>query len=246
MLVLGLDFETTGLSPETDRIIEVGAVLWDTESCKPLQLESYYIKHPDLDAIWNDDIERITGIRKSDVEDFGYDPATAWLNLESLVENCAYIIAHHGLTFDKLFADAHSQRIGEPVWTTKWLDTEVDIEFPESISNTRKLVHLAAEHGFLNPFAHRAVFDVLTMLKVLACYDIEKVIAYSEIPWVKVEAVVSFDKKDLAKERMYRWDPDGKECGSPKTWWKKIKENMVAKEIAEAPFKVVVMQERLI
>ena len=30
MILLSLDFETTGLDPANDRVIEVGAVLWST------------------------------------------------------------------------------------------------------------------------------------------------------------------------------------------------------------------------
>jgi len=76
----------------------------------------------------------------------------------------------------------------------------VDVPSPPQIT-TRKLAHLAAEHGFLNPFAHRAVFDVLTMLKILSCYPIENVIISSNQPLMKLVALVAFDGRYKAKAR---------------------------------------------
>ena len=39
-----------------------------------------------------------------------------------------------------------------------------DVPYPETIA-TRKLTYLAADHGIVNPFAHRALFDVITMMQ---------------------------------------------------------------------------------
>ena len=97
-----------------------------------------------------------------------------------------------------------------------WLDTIVDIRFPDSIK-TRNLHHLGADHMVLNPFRHRAVFNVLTMFKVMEHYDLDAIIARSKEPTVYVQAIVSFDEKELAKARGYRW------YAPSKLWWRSFK-----------------------
>ena len=98
------------------------------------------------------------------------------------------------------------------------------------------MIHLAAEHDFLNPFAHRAVFDVLTMFKVLSHYDIDEVVRYSKVPWVTVQAMVGFNNNKLAKERSYRWNPDRK------IWWRLVKQDKLEQERKEAPFETKLIE----
>ena len=43
MKVLGLDFEATGLDTNTDRPVEVGVCLWETDTNKPLLMFSTMI-----------------------------------------------------------------------------------------------------------------------------------------------------------------------------------------------------------
>lgn len=234
-MLLGIDFETTGLNPEVDRIIEVGAVLWDTHDQLPIVTESFYVKPENIDEVWNDEILKVNGIHLGHVIRYGFGPSTAWLKLEPLLGQASHIVAHNGAAFDRLFADKESERLGEEPWALPWIDTQNDIEYPESIT-TRKLSYLAAEHGFLNPFSHRAMFDVLTMFKILSCYDINEVIRYSQIPTLKIRSLQKFDDNQLAKDRGYRWD------GENKIWWRTLKQDKLEKEQAEAPFKVVVLE----
>src|SRR5208282_4762391 len=78
---------------------------------------------------------------------------------------------------------------------------KADLEVPER--NSTRLTYMAADHAFLNPFPHRAMFDVMTMLKILDNYDIGKVMELAKSPTVTVKAIVSFDQKDLARNRGY-------------------------------------------
>ena len=47
---------------------------------------------------------------------------------------------------------------------------------------TRSLPYLAADHGFLNPFPHRALFDVMTMIQIAGMYDINEILKYADSP----------------------------------------------------------------
>lgn len=213
MIVLGVDLETTGLDPINDKIIEIGAVLWDTEQNKPLKLISELIQS---EVTVSEEITRITGITNEDLQKHAIPLAEGMKRLKELVDVSQYFVGHNGREFDKLFLDKACADVGISC-DLPWIDTLQDIPYPETISS-RKLTHLCAEHGFLNPFSHRAVFDVLSMLEVLSKYDFTEVEKYQQSPEMKLVAKVSYDDREKAKRAGFRWDPQGK------TWYKKVKE----------------------
>jgi DNA polymerase-3 subunit epsilon len=231
MLFLCLDFETTGLSSETDLPIELGLVLWDSVLKTPLRMTSTLIKQ---DVVITDEITKITGITNKMLDILSIkeaDVVQAFQGYSMLID--AYVA--HNAPFDRKFLEAMFKRQGLKVADKIWIDTSKDIPYPESIT-TRKLTHLACEHGFLNPFPHRALPDVLTMIQVMSKYDCEEIVKYAQTPNLRIKAGVSFENKDLAKERGYRYD------GDTKSWYKEIKEFQLEKEIKEAKFKITVIQ----
>lgn len=231
MRILGIDFETTGLLPNEDRIIEVGAVLWDWETGSALSLLSSFV-HPERPI--PAEITKITGITDEFVSDYGRPENHVLTDLEYLMGRADYAMAHNGTVFDKLFHDAAVKRHGLDVDEKLWLDTKTDIKFPEQIT-TRNLRHLASEHEFVNPFSHRAVFDVLTMLKVAGHYSLDEIIGRAKEPTFFVQAVVSFDDKEKAKVRGYYW------CGPKKIWWRTFKQSDYAIEKDACGFRTVLM-----
>ena len=74
------------------------------------------------------------------------------------------------------------------------------------------------------------------MLELLSRYDLDKVIKRAQTPNVNVRAVVSFDDRQLAKERGYYWKPE------LKLWVKPLKADEVDEEKLKAPFPVVQME----
>jgi DNA polymerase-3 subunit epsilon len=122
------------------------------------------------------------------------------------------------------------------------VDTSCDVNFSASIK-TRKLGHLAAEHGFLNPFAHRALFDVLTMLRVLSFYDHKDVIKLAGEKDYVVQALVekpwldSGKSTSEAKENGFRWN------GERKLWLKRVKESQLQSVEKQGSYRVVVLEE---
>lgn len=215
MYVLGLDLETSGLDPKSDKIIEVGAILWDCEKAKPIQILSELVKNDGLEV--SELIQKLTGIETKDLEDFGKPAEEVLEKLKSMSEKAEYVVAHNGKNFDRLFMENYwnefsNTRIGLP-----WMDTMSDLPYPENMS-TRKLTHLASEHQFLNPFAHRAVFDVMTMMKIFSSYRMSDILDLALSETKRVVAKVSFDEKELAKKEGFRWDP------GQKVWYKDVKE----------------------
>ncbi len=162
-----------------------------------------------------------------------------------MCEAAEYIVAHNGTNFDRPIMESNFKRYKVPFPSKPWLDTSVDILFPKNIK-TRKLVYLAAEHGFVNPSAHRAYSDVICMLKVLSHYNIKEVIRRSKLGSFVVEAICQKPWEDPAPEgekevdkvkaRGYRFD------GSRKKWTKvcKADEAEIEKEHGEFAVKIYV------
>lgn len=239
MNILGLDFETSGLDPEVHKVTEVGAVLWNTDINSPVRVEGYLVNHEAL--VWDPECQRITGITQEVLQQFGLKPSLALKRLLVMVNQADAICAHNGNRFDRAFFRAWctAENYAEP--DLLWIDTQYDLEIPEKAS--RKLSYMAADHGFLNPFPHRAVFDVMTMLTILfpqqrVQHALDRVLELAASPSIVVESIVPFEEKDRAKERGYHWS---KQC---RIWWRDLKEIQLEKERAEAPFEVRVINNR--
>jgi DNA polymerase III alpha subunit (gram-positive type) len=246
MNVLGLDFETTftdPINPREARIIEIGAVLWDTTRKTPLVIVNRTVWHESYN--YDNRIEDLTGMNQADLQRFGCAPKFALEKLLKLIELADAIVAHNGNGFDKPVLESELARHGLEMPSTPWIDTTSDIQYPEKI-HTRKLEFLAPSHGFLNPFSHRALFDVLSMLKVMSQYDFENIFARSKMPDITLKADIakpfgataSVGKRQNqeAKDRGYRYD------GDTKSWTKRIKEDELEKESKEAPFPIIVLR----
>jgi DNA polymerase III subunit epsilon len=225
MLLLGIDFETTGLNTQTDRIIEIGAVVWSTDDKKPLLLQNDLLFDLDMPPV-PEQITKLTGISQADLNMVGKAPGDCFLHLLSIAALCQYVVAHNGTEFDKPILLAELKRhsiLADEFNSIPWIDTKMDVEYPEEMK-TSKLKYLACEHGFVNPFAHRALFDVLTMLTILSRYDINNVIALSKQPIVKLQALCCVPWNDegkstaKAKELGFHWN------GTTKQWLMNAKE----------------------
>jgi len=225
MLLLGIDVETTGLDTEKDRITEIGAVLWDSEAKKPLAMLSELCVFEDMPEL-SELIINLTGITQDMLDNYAVFPKELFIELFSLMRVADACVAHNA-PFDKGMLESNAKSIDLELPDIPWIDTTVDVPYPDNIK-TRKLTHLAAEHGFVNPFAHRAVFDVLTMLVVLSNYDAAEVlelskspsvilVANTKKPWLD-QAPEGKKQSDLAKCLGFRWN------GAKKTWEKQVKQ----------------------
>lgn len=218
MLILGLDLETSGLNHETDQIIEIGAVLWETDTNSPKKILNELIYFDHLD--YAQEVQNITGIAPEDLKKYGLPLTDVLKDLHKLVDQAEYCVGHNAVNFDSKFLEEAFKVNKMPKIKKPWIDTMTDLPYSQEIK-TRKLSYLAAEHGFINPFEHRALFDVLTTLKLLGKYDIDEIITLQASPLVKILAHVTYDERDKARRMGFRWDPQ------KKIWYSEVKQALV-------------------
>ena len=220
MRLLGIDIESSGLEPKADRIIELGVVLFDWDTKMPMAMLSELVdpKMENEEFRLPEEITALTGITEAALEELGGFEKDVLAKLDAMAATAHFYVGHNANVFDRLFLEEAYRRNGMTLAEKPWIDTLTDIKFSESIK-TRNLKHLAAEHNFLPGFSHRAVFDVLTMLKILGQYDLDAVIARAAEPMVYVQAMVDFANNQKAKDFSFRWNPDSKR------WWKGMKQS---------------------
>lgn len=235
MILLGLDVETTGLDTRLSEITEVGWAIFDTNNWdKPFVLKSMLMN---IESSIPQDISDLTGITNALLTRAGR-PAATVIN-ELLVDYVSFKVdafVAHNAKFDRAFIETAVRKNGLTLPDWHWIDTKAHIDFPKRIRQ-RSLISLAAEHGFLNPFPHAAVFDVFTMMKILSKYDIEKVFSASKEPVILVQALVDFENKNLAKERGYSWEK-WDDVIYPKKWVKALRQSQVEEEVKAAKFTI--------
>lgn len=220
MLILGLDFETTGLQISTIGVTEVGLVVWDTDLHAPIKLFGTLVD-PGPDAIWEPGVEKINGLTPEICKEYGMSEDKALRYVLSWYGSADVACAHNGNVFDRPLLETWAARHDLDAQPNKiWIDTKSDLE--TAPRNSTRLTYMAADHGFLNPFPHRAMFDVMTMLKILDKFDITQILEIAKSPTLRVKALVTFDQKDLAKNRGFHplyengkfmhWELSVKEC----------------------------------
>lgn len=212
--------ETTGLNIPTLGVTEIGMVAWSVELHAPIKLYGSLVD-PHKECVWEPGAAAINNLTPELCSQYGMEDEKACRQLMSWYSSADVCCAHNGNAFDRLIVEKWATKYGiDPQKDKVWIDTKCDLETPPRNSN--RLTYMAADHGFLNPFPHRAMCDVLTMLKILDKYDLEQVLVISKSPTVRLKAIVSYEQKDLAKDRGFHaiyvdskfshWEMSTKEC----------------------------------
>lgn len=231
-LILGFDVETTGLDVQNDDVIEVGMVLWNIEQRRPVRASGFLVKT--AKAI-PEEVTKVNGLTNALLDQAGLDQAAALQLVLKWVSLAEAFCAHNGRRFDKPVFEAWCKRHSKGAPERVWIDTMLDLPV-----SGHQLQHMAADQGFLNPFPHMAVTDVLTMLRIMDGFGAETALENAKLPEMTVRAVVGFKDNQKAKNRGYRWDPD-------RRWWvKTIKVPRLEQEQKEADFEVVPVEENVV
>jgi len=204
-LLCGIDFETTGLCPKTDKVIEVGMALWDTRDGL-IECESFLLNWEDLAVPITPEITALTGLRPEVVKEWGKTHSFEGRKIAEYFRLADYTVAHNA-PFEEGFLRAWPGLDGLADMNP-WIDTKEHIPGHEG----KRLTYLAADHGILNPFPHRALPDVLTMLTVLAKYDFREVERRALAPKQVIRIGFPYDptgeKNKAVKALGFGWNPD--------------------------------------
>nr|WP_314629709.1 3'-5' exonuclease [uncultured Noviherbaspirillum sp.] len=221
-----VDTETTGLSLETDSIIEFAMVVFEycRESGQVFRILDIFDQLEDPGVPIPPASTAVHGITDDMVAGKRIDDA----QVAELVQGLDVVIAHNA-RFDRPFLE---ERL--PIFRSlPWACSLQQVGWSEEQMSSAKLEYLAYRMGFFYD-AHRAQTDCLALLELLqmplpvsgrlalACL-LEKL----QDKDYRVYAVKApYDSKDLLKARTYRWDPE-RRC-----WHRTLSGDLMPAEIA--------------
>lgn len=212
-----LDTETTGLNHQRDRIIELGMVAfeYDPSTAGITRIIERYSGFEDPGFPLPTEIIEITGISDDMVRGRSFDEE----EVARLADRATMVIAHNA-AFDRKFVEARFPRFSR----LHWACSVSQIDWQAERISTRVLEYLLFKFGwFIN--AHRALDDaegvlglLLERLPVSGTPVFKALLDMYEKETSTIWAVgAPFDKKDILKQRGYRWN-DGTQ-GSCRAWW---------------------------
>jgi len=211
-----IDLETTGLDPKKDKIIEIGLIQFKHKDYKDTIITGSYGSLQDPETPLEEIITDITGLTDSALEGEAID----WTVVSQMLASSELIIAHNA-AFDKSFL----QKVPElNLKSTPWACSMKHIDWGKHGFKTRSLNYLACDHGFVNPFPHRALFDCATTYKLIEKYLEELHLGCQQKEYRVAAVGASFSVKDNLKRNGYRWDPN------QRVWFKTLMEKTLENE----------------
>lgn len=200
MNILFLDTETTGLAVEKDEIIEIGLSIYDTEH-ERIMASYGWVRQTEVQI--PQEVTDVHGLTNEMISGWNIDIEM----VSRMFESADYYVAHHArfdMSFVQKMLAGHQKLTGlQALSADQWLCSVMLIDWAGKGFKTNKLVYLAAEHGFLNPFPHTALADTMTLAKV-AIPHIDEMIEKSRYDWIQVRALnAPRETKDKLKECRY-------------------------------------------
>ncbi len=195
-----LDVETTGLDPNTDKIIEIGLLEFAVEGNEAPHVVRSYGGLQDPGVPLSEEITRITGIQTAHVAGQKID----WALVRRFLDRAQVIVAHNA-EFDRAFI-ARVPELAD--LTNHWGCSMRHVDWRKLGFNSLALNYLAADHGFVNPFAHRALFDCATTFRLIGPHLNDLIIRSYEREYLLKAVNSPFESKDTLRQRGYRWDPE--------------------------------------
>jgi DNA polymerase-3 subunit epsilon len=224
-----IDTETTGMDYQSDKIIEIGMVAfeYDPVSGNIIRISDRYSGFEDPGRRLPPEIIEITGITDDMVTGQSFDND----RVNELARQACLVIAHNA-AFDRKFVEARYPIFSRLLWAC----TVYQLNWQAERISSRTLEYLLYKCGgyFIN--AHRALDDAEGLLGLLMSrFPVSDSLIFKELLersselTSKICAVgAPFDKKDILKERGYRWNDGTKGC---KGWWINVPNDLEDEEM---------------
>lgn len=157
---VAFDLETTGLSPDTDQIIEIGAL--KVKDGKVVERFMEFVK-PDCEI--SPVITNITGITNEMVA----GARDTQEIIKDFVDFCEdYVLVGHNIMFDYKFSKIYANRYGY-CFEKKGIDTLKIARKIHKDLESKSLGVLCERYKIVNQAAHRAYHDALATAKLYQC-----------------------------------------------------------------------------
>lgn len=235
--LLLIDVETTGIEPESDSLIEVGAVLFDADLGVVEHCFSA-IMRPDPMPTENP-AEWVNRIPIQLVEK-GWPRRAALQSVRQLrALSTDTVLVAHSATFEEKWL---------PELEGPWLCTYRDASWPlMGPKETGGLTAIALAYGLWVARAHRAIEDCLTLAALLSRVHeleggLEDWLERAREPKVELVAQVSYARRQLAKDAGFRWMGDN-ERPAGKAWVRDVRVSRVEEVRAGLTFGTKVTRE---
>lgn len=224
-----LDIETTGLSFEEDRIIELGIIQFEYGATSGevgrVNPPVSFLEDPGRDL--PSKIVELTGITDEMVKGKRIDDRA----VQVLFDESALVIAHNA-GFDRPFVDRRLDFSRDKPWACSW----TEVPWSDFRFKCAKLECLLPSKSGAFVDAHRATNDCMALLHILASpfpdgtVPMKLLLDSARQATCRIWAVQApFDVKDILKGRGYRWNPG--ENGEPKAWWVDVREEGLEAEL---------------
>ena len=220
-LVAIVDTETSGLDLVMGELLEVAVALYSFEHGL-VQAGSMLLTADKNEA------SGVNGIALELVQCFGAKRPALLMFLRAMTDSADAIVAHN--------ADFDRQWLPE-LHHLPWICTCNDVTWPEPVQS-RSLTSIALAHGVGVVDAHRALTDVMTIVRLFDALrkrgvDLAALLAQGLRPKATFRALVSYDDREKAKAAGFRWE------GATKSWLRK----MAIEDAKTLPFKVQQMEQ---
>lgn len=223
-----VDVETTGLDPVRDKIIEFCGVPFEfeRESGRILTVgaAASYLEDPGRPI--PAEITRLTSITDAMVAGHAIDEAA----VAAMLTDVGLVVAHNA-GFDRPFVDRRLAAFKGKAWAC----SQREVPWKLFGAGSGALEFLMMKQCGLFFDGHRADADCHAVLRLLqepfgdGTLPMRMLLESARAASYKLWAIAApFDKKDVLKQRRYRWS--GGEGGSPKAWYTSVSEGELAEE----------------